>query len=1350
MFANLRRTLFESRSLAGARRIDAFGVPGSALVRRDALDRLYRGAMRAHDEGKLPRVHGGVIAHVAWFHIAMGELEELEQLIDGVLSGDGDAVTLLREQLRGATALSLNHGKPFPDPQHHGAPCGFRHLDPFNAVAAAVIIDRLEGVQGNGTVERMLGYYLARAAPIGAALQAGDRLAQREMGLDEFAATLLDVGRIPGGHKETLEVGDLHGRPGPLPPPGGGGSPLPDPKKWDPCTLNWGHCAFIGGSVGGTSVQVEDIPVLIGSANPEAVCHGSAATITLYPLAGTTFPATQPTTSTGGLVLYDGTTEYPLYPIPSHTTPSWSAASITVGLPAAALPGCATIFWKSPNTAGSHIADAAGDDCANLFPRKPPVNTPVKPLLIIPGRIKFPIVSAPVLTFVTGGSAVVTAQACTPITLEWKISAGMCGGNAAVYQANPPGGAPLNTPTGSYALVSLTANGQGVFTQVPLEGKLTVTDAASVTYTLTVQTFAGQTQCGTATKSVVVTRTSLISLLAPDRVYRVGRKVPVTVRIPCAATPGGVQVALTSSVPGSLPHGAALIPAGQREVVVELTVAGNNFAKVQLTGSAPGYQNGVTTVLVGPTSCLPNGMVADPRRYGGEWKIETTLTQVVGIHMAVLHTGKVLLFSYREGLIAGSGGGAVMRCIKAIEPALKACDTTWRNARTSCTTSRNAAITACDSTFACATASQCGSVNCPPCTGGGPARWACDIGRAFCLLVCNTGRLLCEAARGICKAAAWVAYGICDAVAWVSMAACKTAVILGTPVCVLISGGQAFRDWLLGIAPPPDEVEYNIAHASRGSCVLWDPKTNTSQNVPIGRNLFCSGHAFLPDGRLLVASGQFPAPLLDGVDLLSPLAGRGAAFDLNVFDPVTESWTRLPDMAEGRWYPTVVTMADGRVLVMSGTNGVFANRGGTRSSIEIFGVTETSPPTLIRGPFEPLPGQPVADPKQTYPDGTCYPWFFYHLYPFGHVLPNRDVFVHWKRQTADYSYSALRWNDHWTGPLFASCKQWKHTKYEISRTGEGPGTSVILPFKPAKDISGAVSYPAARIMILGGGGAEGPSSPPVPKPGVCLSDPTRPECLTLDNTTAATKTSEILDYGVPDVWGIPDWRWTGKDQAQPSFMNHERVMPDTVLLPDGQVLVVNGAKQGMAGGFLVHLGPPLSATPALAAELFDPDSETWDELCQTSVERRYHATALLLPDARVVVAGHDGFLNNSPPPGNVSRYEIEVFSPPYLFRGPRPVITSAPTRVAYGSAFTIGVDDASKIGSVALLRGASVTHVTNTDQRYVGLAINSIGAGTTLSLQAPPDGGIAPPGYYMLFVVSKDGVPSEARWVRVP
>jgi Domain of unknown function (DUF1929) len=115
--------------------------------------------------------------------------------------------------------------------------------------------------------------------------------------------------------------------------------------------------------------------------------------------------------------------------------------------------------------------------------------------------------------------------------------------------------------------------------------------------------------------------------------------------------------------------------------------------------------------------------------------------------------------------------------------------------------------------------------------------------------------------------------------------------------------------------------------------------------------------------------------------------------------------------------------------------------------------------------------------------------------------------------------------------------------------------------------------------------------------------------------------------------------------------------------------------------------------------------------------------------------------------------DLELFSPPYLPCGTRPTITSAPERIVYGTIFNVATSDARVIGWVCLIRQSSTTYQINTDQRYVGLSIQSARPDGNLILQAPllqapPDGGVAPPGLYML-VVTRDGAPSIAKWVRL-
>jgi hypothetical protein len=110
---------------------------------------------------------------------------------------------------------------------------------------------------------------------------------------------------------------------------------------------------------------------------------------------------------------------------------------------------------------------------------------------------------------------------------------------------------------------------------------------------------------------------------------------------------------------------------------------------------------------------------------------------------------------------------------------------------------------------------------------------------------------------------------------------------------------------------------------------------------------------------------------------------------------------------------------------------------------------------------------------------------------------------------------------------------------------------------------------------------------------------------------------------------------------------------------------------------------------------------------------------------------------------------LEIYSPPYLFAGPRPSIVAAPATIAYASTFAVTTNPPPANGwSAALIRPSAVTHSFNMDQRYVRLAVSQ-SSGSQLSIAAPASANLAPPGYYMLFVVTAAGVPSIAAWVKL-
>jgi galactose oxidase-like protein len=166
------------------------------------------------------------------------------------------------------------------------------------------------------------------------------------------------------------------------------------------------------------------------------------------------------------------------------------------------------------------------------------------------------------------------------------------------------------------------------------------------------------------------------------------------------------------------------------------------------------------------------------------------------------------------------------------------------------------------------------------------------------------------------------------------------------------------------------------------------------------------------------------------------------------------------------------------------------------------------------------------------------------------------------------------------------------------------------------------------------------------------------------------------------------------------------------------------------------------SNPALAvhaAELWNPVTGSWTTLASSAaLLRGYHSTSLLLPDGRVLHGGGGGG------GGTIDNLNYELYSPPYLFRGARPIVTGAtPAAVAYSQTLFLETRDAASIAKVTLIRFGSVTHAFDQGQRLVPLSFSQVAGG--LSVTLPGSRTTAPPGPYMLFLVNGNGVPSVGR-----
>ncbi|BCJ52218.1 hypothetical protein Asp14428_36930 [Actinoplanes sp. NBRC 14428] len=546
--------------------------------------------------------------------------------------------------------------------------------------------------------------------------------------------------------------------------------------------------------------------------------------------------------------------------------------------------------------------------------------------------------------------------------------------------------------------------------------------------------------------------------------------------------------------------------------------------------------------------------------------------------------------------------------------------------------------------------------------------------------------------------------------------------------------------------------------------VLYDPAKDSFSEVPTPTDVFCAGHTFLPSGNLLIAGGTKSYEVLEknithaaGVMKIkneSPaggprefpkgttlLAADGTAYrtrDKLTVPPAramnhggtvmthageAEVWV---DAVEEGDAPVVDHPAQYRVAGLTGKDkqNVYGladkitrekqEYGGDKTSYEFDPRTERYIRTgdMVEHRWYPtlaeLPGGDVLAVSG--------------LDEFGRMLPgDNERYVKDQKRWVDApelkrvfpTYPALHLMK--DGKLFFSGS---NAGYGSDTEGRTPGlwnvknntfrTVPGLPDPRMTETSSSVLLPPAQnqqVMIFGGG--------------------------EVGESPVSTARTAIADLDEP----APAYR------RGPDLPNPARYL-STVLLPDDTVLTTGGSS-GYRGG---RYGRK-TRSDLFNAQIYRPATDRFETAAESTVGRNYHSEALLLPDGRVITLGSDPLYDPSGRNPGTFEQRVEVYSPPYLFKGRRPVAGKGPAAVQRGTTFAIATRDAGRIRAARLMRPSAVTHVTDVDQRSVALDISPATGG--LALSVPKARGLVPSGWYMLFLVDDRGVPSVGRWIQV-
>ncbi len=457
-------------------------------------------------------------------------------------------------------------------------------------------------------------------------------------------------------------------------------------------------------------------------------------------------------------------------------------------------------------------------------------------------------------------------------------------------------------------------------------------------------------------------------------------------------------------------------------------------------------------------------------------------------------------------------------------------------------------------------------------------------------------------------------------------------------------------------------------------------------------DLFCADQRLLPDGRLMATGGT----IWEADPVENPQgepAGTGELFGSNAtrfFDyGNSPGWKFNEDfMKYPRWYPTLITLPSGKLLVASGVERLLYNDKGVNVH-----QTETFDPSSNKWTDNGADGE-VSLP----------------LFARLHLLPDGTVFYTGNGQMwgpFGQAYDEAMWTSH---------KIYDPEKNQWTTSGSGGygarsgAIDVMLPLRPP--------YKRAKFLLAGG--------------------------------TLGTSPGSYIANDLTEIITVKD----GVSVSQPAApLNNPRWYSSGVLLPNGKAFAVSGGDKD-------EVISPASEAPVKQAELWT--GKKWKPLAPARRIRTYHNSAILLPDATVLVGGHapinDGYGptgNEDPATGtnNLKDPSFEIYRPSYLFRGKRPKITSMDKGITWGQSFDVGVSRSRDIKRVILSRLPQTTHITDADARQVILPFSRTN-GRRLTASAPPSSNVAPPGYYYLFVMRKPGkkrglIPSKARIVQL-